>query len=664
MKPSDSTPAGQSPPEWRYRPDIDGLRAIAVIPVCLFHFGVGPFKSGFAGVDIFFVISGFLMARLIGGRLDKGQFSYLDFYERRVRRIFPALFAMLIPCSVAALFLLPPAALIEFGRSTAATALFASNIRFAIHSMDYFATPTELNPLLHTWSLAVEEQFYVIFPIYLVLIWRTGPRIRWILTGIIAVCSLAAAAWGMKNTPTAAFYLLPSRTWEFLLGAMLSIGGEGRPWWGKIGNRVAEEVGGGVGLLLAIFSLIAFNTDTPFPGLAAMAPCLGAVLLLHFGDSPTSIAGKILQSRPAVFIGKISYSLYLWHWPILVFVSRYILFDRFTIAPRLFTFAVSIGLAVASWRYIERPFRTRDRAISGRRIWFGAGAAVALFALAGYAAEAGEGWSSRLPGFTSVALQSQLKQEAADEDWVRPALIGCFTRDASKWGGDRCFLSRGRATNALIWGDSFANSYAYGLHRSEYLAVNVLQYTSPQCPPILHYSAPSDSACGPFNDNVASVIKKYSIKTIILCANWRSYISHGKMNPADIDRTIRHLRAEGIHVILVGQSPDFIFTLPDEYFYRRFGPNQEFKAFYAKIQADNGLNEYLKISASADEFFDPVGVLCRHDECIFREHGNYIVSDYGHYTHFGSRKMAAALLARTSLGQVTAVLPELDRTGG
>ena len=637
-------------PALKYRPDIDGLRALAVVPVVFFHAGLPVFSGGFVGVSVFFVISGYLMALMIGQGLSRGDFSLAGFYERRVRRIFPALFLILFVCAVVAAFLVPPRLFRDFGVTLVATVFFASNLLFWWKTANYFDAPTEWNSLVHTWSLAVEEQFYILFPLFLALVWRFGRQARFGLTALAAVVSLLLSIWGTANAPTATFYLLPMRAWEFLLGALVAL-------W-TIRAEPAEPVpamspwissaGSLLGLALVLGSLLWFDREMAFPGASALVPTVGAALLIHFGRDSHNPVARILGLAPVVFIGKISYSLYLWHWPMIVFAEKYNSFGALNFFHKSVIIAASCVAAYLSWRWIEQPFRGRHT-VFGRTGLFGAAAAcMAVLGLAGVFAQTNNGWPARFAGIASVSDSPQYAAELADQRWQEFRSRGCFVDEASGWSKERCFLSRHARSNALLWGDSFAASYAYGFFQNDRSNFNVLQYTSPSCPPIVGYDAASRPQCGQFNKDVADIIRRYDISTVIMVANWNIYIKRGKLQYEDIQSTEDFLRGLGVRVVLVGQSPLFAFVYPDEYFFKVFGTQQAERAYYAPLYLDPGMNMRMAKIAADNTFFDPLALLCNGMECVFKQGKLYLFYDYGHYTQYGSRKVVNALLEVTN----------------
>jgi peptidoglycan/LPS O-acetylase OafA/YrhL len=339
-----------------YRKDIDGLRALAVLPVILFHGGFEWLSGGYIGVDIFFVISGYLITSIILKEHSAGNFSLLNFYERRVRRILPALFFVLFACLPFAWFWLLPHELENFGESLLAVNVFSSNILFWQES-GYFAPDAELIPLLHTWSLAVEEQFYVIFPLIIMLFWRFGKGVLISLISVIALMSLGIAEWGWREFPDANFYLIPSRAWELMLGSLSAFYLYYYADHLTVLNRWIYHIASLFGLSLIFYALLAFDKTIPFPSLYALLPTLGAVLIILFSQ-PNTLVYRFLALKPMVGIGLISYSAYLWHFPLFVFAKIYYM-DELSILLIGLLSLMALVMGYLSWRFIERPFRNK-----------------------------------------------------------------------------------------------------------------------------------------------------------------------------------------------------------------------------------------------------------------------------------------------------------------
>ena len=331
----------------KYRAEIDGLRALAVVPVILFHAGFELFSGGFVGVDVFFVISGYLITTILIEDIENKRFSIINFYERRARRILPALFFVMLVCIPFAWMWMLPSQMKDFSQSLVAVSLFGSNILFWRES-GYFAAAAEEKPLLHTWSLAVEEQYYVLFPMFLVLAWRLGKnRVFWMIV-VMAAISIMLSEWGWRNKATANFYLAPTRAWELFAGSIAAFIVHKK---GVQKNNLLALLG----LAAIIFSIFAYDESTPFPSVYALVPVLGVVLLVLYADKET-MAAKILSTKLFVGIGLISYSAYLWHQPLFAFARIHLIeYPPFTLMLTL-SFA-SIMLAYFSWMYVEKPFR-------------------------------------------------------------------------------------------------------------------------------------------------------------------------------------------------------------------------------------------------------------------------------------------------------------------
>ena len=388
-----------------YRREIDGLRTVAVLPVILFHAGFDAFQGGFVGVDVFFVISGYLITSLLIDDLRYGRFSIAEFYRRRARRILPALTLVVLCCLPFAWLWMVPSELRDFGRALAAVALFMSNIHFWRES-DYFEPEAESNVLLHTWSLAVEEQFYIFFPLLLWALWRWRPGSLSGVLILLFLASLAGSAWGSWRMPAAAFYLIPFRAWELFAGALCALvlaRGAGR----------AQDALAWLGLVLIGVAVLTFDDTIPFPSVTALVPVAGTVLVVLYARHGTG-AAWVLGTRPMVALGLLSYSAYLWHQPLFAFARL-----RFIMPPPGW---VMLGLGVAafllaalSWRFVEQPFRRRRRHGRGdRRVLPAAGLTLGAMVAIGAVLVLGQGLPDR--------ASAQLVPPMIDMDAVR---MGC-----------------------------------------------------------------------------------------------------------------------------------------------------------------------------------------------------------------------------------------------
>jgi len=335
----------------KYRAEIDGLRALAVVPVILFHAGFELFSGGFVGVDVFFVISGYLITTILIEDIENKRFSIVNFYERRARRILPALFFVMLVCIPFAWMWMLPNQMKDFSQSLVAVSLFASNILFWRES-GYFDAAAEEKPLLHTWSLGVEEQYYVLFPIFLILAWRFGRnRVFWLIV-VMAAISLLLSEWGWRNRPTANFYLAPTRAWELFAGSIAAFVVQKQ---GVQKNNALALLG----LVVIVFSIFFYDETTPFPSVYSLVPVLGVVLLVLYADKET-LAAKFLSTKVFLGIGLISYSAYLWHQPLFAFARIRMQNEHSLVVMAVLSIA-SLALAFLSWRYIEKPFRDRRK---------------------------------------------------------------------------------------------------------------------------------------------------------------------------------------------------------------------------------------------------------------------------------------------------------------
>lgn len=345
----------------KYRADVDGLRALAVLPVIAYHMGIGGIPGGFTGVDIFFVISGYLICGIIFNSAMAGNFSYLDFYKRRCLRILPPLFVVLLATLIFGYYHLLPAQFTDLSNSALAALLSASNI-FFWKTTGYFDGPADLKPLLHTWSLAVEEQFYILFPIVLLLVIRLFRHRTTQVMLLVIAGSLLLSVYGVTRKPTFTFYMLPTRAWEMALGGIIAIAGLEAKTARYSTNLKHVMSLAGLGLIL--FGFLWLDTTMPFPAWNALYPCLGSFLIILAGQQ--SVVSRLLALKPVVYIGMISYCLYLWHWPIIVYARMFFNFEPGV--RELVILALTFTLAVASRYLIEIPFRYRLAWVSPGRI--------------------------------------------------------------------------------------------------------------------------------------------------------------------------------------------------------------------------------------------------------------------------------------------------------
>lgn len=528
----------------KYRPEIDGLRAVAVIPVLLFHAGFSIFKGGFIGVDVFFVISGYLITSIIHPDIKKNSFSITQFYERRVRRILPALFLVCLVCIPIALMSMLPDEFKAFSKSLAAVNIFSSNILFWQES-GYFESAAELKPLLHTWSIAVEEQFYLFFPLFLMLFRNLKTKGLIALLLAVTFISLGFSEYVATRDSSANFYLLPTRAWELSIGAILAISMPERTETFPSVSAWAPLLG--LGMIL--YSVFTVDKDVTFPGLLALIPVLGTALIIAF-CKPTDVTGKILCFKPIWGLGLISYSTYLWHQPLFAFAR---LREGVLTPGRYFVLIfISLILAYFTWRYIENPFRNRKN-FSRIKIFSGAAilsGTLITFGISGYHLSE----KMLILNDEQAHILSYLHYDRAES--YREG--SCFLQEEKSFleFKEECFSSG----NPMIWGDSNAAALSYGLREN---LGEITQLTASACPPFTDYKTSSRPHCYEINNYALEKIGELQPSILFLHANWIAYDLKG--NLADlISNTVSSTLKVLPHskIVLLGGVPQWEPSLP------------------------------------------------------------------------------------------------------
>ncbi len=610
----------QDTPSSYYRPDIDGLRALAVVAVVLFHANIPGFSGGFVGVDIFFVISGFLITSILVREMERRTFSLLTFFERRVRRIVPALFFMVLATLVVGYFvLLFPIDYRELGQSALAQSIFLANF-FFVREGGYFSPLAENIPLLHTWTLAVEEQFYIVFPIFLFLIWRFCNTY---LLPILVVCMSASFAlsiyllnvspqesfslpffpdiWGNATNAKVAFYLLPSRAWEFVIGGLIAVTHV------AIHKKYHATVLSVLGLGAIMYSILFYDKSTVFPGIAALLPVLGSVALIIAHTKQKTFIGQFLSFPLFVGIGLISYSLYLWHWPILVLTRQYLDIELSSQLTALLI-AISFGVAYLSYCFIETPFR-RKQICAGRTSMLVVGlGAIGILALLSILIVKNEGFVNRAP-----VEARNIATAAVDFGSRRNE---CFVNSFSVTD-EPCALGVQDSENVsfVLWGDSHAGGILplIDTMAKEY-AYKGVSFISPGCQPALQTSdAIERNACDKVNKLAVSYIQTHAITHVLITAHWVGT----EKNLIDI---IAFYESKGVHFTIIHEPP-----MQTNFDMR--------KAFYAVAKGKNisdvsiSFEDYKKNQASAiamvEELLkfqrvttiDPASLLCDDSKC-------------------------------------------------
>ena len=495
----------------QYRPEIDGLRAIAVIPVLFFHAGMG-FPGGYTGVDVFFVISGYLIGTLILKEAEAGTFSFKRFWGRRLRRLFPAWAAVVLLTTVAALFWLIPAHLLDYGKSLISQPLLVANFYFWRQS-GYFETASEFQPLLHTWSLAVEEQFYLFLPLILIPFARFGRRVVGIIILLFILISLGLSFYLSTRDVSFAFFLLPARIFELDLGVILA--------WYLLRKKEAPRFGSGIalgGLGLILLSYFLFDENTVFPGVAALMPCLGAAAFILGNSGKLTLSGKGLSHPFLVWIGKISYPLYLWHWPVLVFIGYLRLGDTDAVWGS-FGLLLSVLLAWITYRFIETPVRTKNVFPGMKRLTVTA----LIFSLGAISLGLLFIQSKGIPARFSESVNELLFEPDEANDALRLHRIDEWDRT----GGPKILGDQSPdSPSLLLWGDSHSAALKPVMDAlgKEY-GVRVLSAQQPGIIPIpgTYPKGRRDGALNVLN-RVEKYIEENDLKKILLVARWPHYV--------------------------------------------------------------------------------------------------------------------------------------------
>ena len=666
-----------------YRPEIDGLRALAVVPVIFFHAGFQVFSGGFVGVDIFFVISGYLITSIILAEKQAGTFTLINFYERRVRRILPALFVVVITCIPVAWLLFLPEDMKSFSQSLIAVSTFTSNIYFW-YTSGYFDAAAELKPLLHTWSLAVEEQYYIIFPIFLVLTWRLGKRWIWIVSAlvVIAIMSMTAAQWGSINNPEAAFFLLPARSWELLIGALVAC------YDANSHTTNQSQLASFVGLLLITLAVFAFDKKMPFPNLLALIPTIGAALVILYAKQKT-IVGKLLGSKPFVGVGLISYSAYLWHQPLFVF-AKY----GGVVEPGKWLFAAMIVavmvLAYLTWKYVETPVRNREYLTRKQTFFYGASYSC-LLATVGSAGHLIDGFSYR---FSDPFLDSiNVATNPNTRQTICASNVGSYVKIS-----DKCILGNKSAIAGALVGDSLADALSLELGKSlDQKGLGFVNMSFISCPPILdlyRVDLGNNHKCPEGNRETFSFLKENEkLRTIVLFSHWTAWLEGSNfdngeggiwINDSWIDVVAGNERTkhfdkgtrkalvktkylEGIFkYIKTGKKIILIYPIPEVgwnarvYIGERMAMKErlprfvlndaEFSTSYALYKSRN--KETIEVLDSVGEHSNlvriyPNRILCDtfiSGRCVFRFNGKNLYSDNFHLSNAGARLLVDEIM--------------------
>jgi peptidoglycan/LPS O-acetylase OafA/YrhL len=636
-----------------YRPDVDGLRAIAVLAVVAYHVKAKLLPGGFVGVDVFFVISGFLISGIILERLRAGRFSIADFYARRIRRIFPALGIVLAACLLVGWFLALPNEYLDLGGDVAAGAGFVSNLRFWTQT-SYFGPDVTTKALLHLWSLGIEEQYYLVWPLLLILLWRTQRRVVPIIA--LLVGSFALNVVYSFTDARAAFYSPACRLWELLLGSLVAYvalaHGDPIALLTRRVQRRPERVAGTelalrqaaawTGILMIAAAMILLRGTSVFPGFWALLPTLGTALLICSGPGAW-VNRVVLSDRTLVGVGLISYPLYLWHWPVLTLIR--LQFPDASYAMKGVAMLGAFVAAYATYRVVETPIRRRG----GRRAVSLLLASQAMLLVAGLVLVRAQGFPNRGDPIRRRIFAVSLGATRMNESYAEGSCFLRITQRAADFPAS-CYRpatpdSGGR--KVLLWGDSFAAQYVPGMRQVRGDGTSLFQLTSSLCAPIVHYTETRRPRCAAINRFIMARIRETKPDVVVLAGRWIAYPQF-----ADVERTILELKQLGIaHVVLVGSSTQYGDYVPRLLLQRLSSgpvPTRLQPPVIGKLrQIDSVLRAVA--ARSGGEFVAPLDAECDGTWCLVALDTAAIgitTWDDGHLTATGSRYVVERTLRR------------------
>ncbi len=639
-----------------YRPDIDGLRAFAVIPVILYHLGISGFSGGFVGVDIFFVISGYLITSIILREIKKGTFSLLGFWERRVRRILPVLFTVVFSTIIASYFIvLYPLDFKSFGLTVVAQSIFIINM-FFMRQSSYFASPNDAVPLLHTWSLAVEEQFYIVFPLVLIAIVLYARKHTVILLSSLAILSLSLSIylvnidpsanfsipfiphiWGGATNLSAGYYLFPARAWELIAGALLAVTTL------KIGSSAYSEILSLFGMTGIVYSFFIIS-EKSFPGLITLIPVLSTVLIIWSNTENDTFVSKLLSFPVFVWTGLISYSLYLWHWPIIV-LTKQIWPEHIPLYSMEAILLLTFILSICTYIFIETPFRNKDF-LSNRTAVFSLGfiLILILFSSGAYIYK-NNGLPNRTPESTrAIAIA------VAD---FNPRRDECFKNNLKQIsilsGGEPCIIGKekeNKQIDFILWGDSHADAIMplFDEMANKYGKWGVFIAIG-GCAPIINDTPITENEiCAQAKAVAISYITTHNIKNIFLVADWVPRYSTPS-NSLSIDlntglkQTIKELSEESNIYIMenVPNHPQFNVRQAFSRLYNGTHPIRRTEEYRMENKEEHAAIQRLTETESNIIIINPSDILCiPYAECIFTHEGKIIYRDKSHINTYGS----------------------------
>ena len=627
-----------------YRADIDGLRAIAVLAVVLFHIDQHLLPGGFAGVDIFFVISGFLITGIIYKGREKGAFSFAEFYRRRIKRIVPVLFCVLLTTLIAGNFILLPEDFIRLAESAVAAQFFAANVYFTYFlDTSYFAADASMEPLLHLWSLGVEEQFYLIWPSVFIALCLL--KAKWLRVSIISVCivlSFGFAQWALGEHAMFAYYMLPSRAGQLLFGALCFLIANSDKF--RI-PRAFNELVAVIGMLAIMFSLFFIREDMGFPGINAIPVTLGSGLVILTASFHNTLVARALSLRLLVLTGLISYSMYLWHWPILAYLKY--AFSVLTWQLMIASFIVIVLFSIASYRLVEVPFKRSKKSLN-QVFWrqFVVPSLLICFIAVGVRST---------DGYGTYALDNQYRQqlegmdEGAKAGHRYPWICQNYELNESLLTNPRCRINSEKEPKALLWGDSNGSHYVGVLGEiAQQIGVSFRTVAHSSCPPLLEspenfVSAKLKLGCAASNKVVVEHLDDYDV--VMLSGAWNTYLAtEATAFEHELLSTATSLKAMGKSVVLIGRVP--IIQNLDRDCTRKglkltaMDCSSRLASRRSQVETTNEVISRVAMQSGA-QYFDVSGLLCDEQMCTAVFNNKVAYHDSGHLGMSGSIEIGA-----------------------
>lgn len=611
----------------KYQPHVDGLRAFAVLPVVLYHFGVNTISGGFLGVDVFFVISGYLISTILLQEIDSNSYSLLNFYKKRVLRLIPALILVFVSVYIIGSLIMLPSEKSELGKAMISASFFASNIYFWTTS-GYFSAPAEYQPLLHTWSLAVEEQFYIFFPPLLFLI------VKYIRSKLLLVLLLACLSSFLLSLyltliveqSSTAFYLIPARAWELGFGAVLAAIIHTNRFRPTSNDALCV-----LGLALVVVPYFIIDSSSIFPGIGALWSCMGATLVIAYGGGLKT--NKVLASPIAIWFGKISYSLYLWHWPVVVFWKILSGEQEFGITAILCMLVLSVILSVFSTFYIEKPFRSKRLRASNKYKVLIAGSFIIILS-----ASLGFSLKSNYPEYRKYSEEVLYAESTVNyRDWPdymkQFRTNKCFitstsaTNSFDDYDKTSCAKIKNGTPNILLIGDSHSAQF-YGALVAKYPSYNIIQANASGCLPLLN--SDGKKRC---TDMLAWLIDEFitqnSLDAIVISGRWKD------SSLPQIEPTLNKLKQFTEQIVFIGPAVEYEGLFP--MIYARSLNSQNDLQFQQHLDLSKfELNNQIKriVATGNHKYVDLVQYTCKTiSDCrVKTSDGTLMQFDYGHLT--------------------------------